>query len=48
MQEKIFVSDGYKLFQYSNPKILTTADQPPLASDFELNLPAGVKRQVMK
>ncbi len=48
MQEKIFTSDGYKLFQYSNAKILTTADPTPPASDFELNLPAGVKRQVMK
>lgn len=48
MQEKIFTSDGYKLFQYSNPKILTTADPTPPASDFELILPPGVKRQVMK
>jgi outer membrane lipoprotein-sorting protein len=48
MQEKIFTSDGYKLFQYSNAKILTTGDPEPPASDFQLNLPAGVKRQEMK
>jgi hypothetical protein len=44
IQEKVFTTDGYKLFQYSNPKIITTADQAPPASDFELNLPPGVKR----
>jgi hypothetical protein len=48
MQEKIFTGDGYKLFQYSNPKILTTTDPPAPDSDFQLKLPPGVKRQVMK
>jgi outer membrane lipoprotein-sorting protein len=48
MQEKIFTGDGYKLFQYSNAKIITTSDQAPPASDFELKLPPGVKRQDMK
>src|SRR5208282_2986523 len=44
MQEKVITGDGYKLFQYSNAKIITTSEQAPPASDFELNLPPTVKR----
>jgi hypothetical protein len=47
IQEKVLSgkeNKDYKLFQFSNEKIFTTADQPPPASDFELNLPPGVKR----
>jgi len=47
IQEKVLSgkeSKDYQLFQFSDEKILTTADPPLPASDFELNLPPGVKR----
>jgi len=43
MQEKIYTGDGYKLFQYSNTKIVTTSEPVPPADEFELHAPAGVK-----
>ena len=51
IQEKIILGKSgkdYKLFQYSDVKILTLSDPRPPASDFELKLDPGVKRQVMK
>jgi hypothetical protein len=47
IQEKVVSgkeSKDYQLFQFSDEKIRTAADPPLPASDFELNLPAGVKR----
>jgi hypothetical protein len=43
MQEKMISGKDYKLFQFSDQKIRTIADPTLPASDFELNLPAGVK-----
>jgi outer membrane lipoprotein-sorting protein len=51
IQEKIIsgkTGKDYKLFQYSDRKIGTISDPPLPASDFDLNLPAGVMRRVMK
>ena len=47
IQEKVLSgseSKDYQLFLFSDEKILTSADKALPASDFELNLPAGVKR----
>ena len=46
IQEKVLSgkeSKDYQLFQFSDEKVLTSADKPLPASDFELNLPPGVK-----
>jgi outer membrane lipoprotein-sorting protein len=43
IQEKVLSGKDYKLFQFSDEVIRTTADPPLPASDFELNLPPGVK-----
>jgi hypothetical protein len=51
IQEKIIsgkTGQDYKLFQYSDPKIRTVSDPPLALSDFDLNLPTGVTRQIMK
>jgi outer membrane lipoprotein-sorting protein len=47
IQEKVLSgkeNKDYKLFLFSDEKILTTADPPLPASDFELNLPPGVNK----
>lgn len=46
IQEKVLSgkdNKDYKLFQFSDEKIRSTSDPELPASDFELNLPAGVK-----
>lgn len=46
IQEKVLSgkeNKDYKLFQFSNEKIRSTSDPELPASDFELNLPPGVK-----
>ncbi len=46
IQEKVLSgkeNKDYKLFQFSDEKILTVADPPLPASDFDLKLPPGVK-----
>lgn len=46
IQEKVLSgkdNKDYKLFQFSNENVRTTADPPLPASDFELKLPPGVK-----
>jgi hypothetical protein len=51
IQEKVLSgkdNKDYKLFQFSDEQIRTTADPPLPASDFELNLPAGVKENPIK
>jgi outer membrane lipoprotein-sorting protein len=50
-QEKVILGKegkDYKLFQYSNAKIDTMSDPAIPASEFELKVPPGVVRQVMK
>ena len=51
IQEKLIpdkAGKDFKLFQYKDEVILTLSDPRPPDSDFKLNLPAGVSRQIMK
>jgi len=51
IQEKMITgkeSKDYKLFEFSNEVVKTTSDPPLPASDFDLNLPPGVKKIVGK
>lgn len=51
IQEKMISGkrgEDYKLFRFSNRKIYTVSDPAVPASEFELNLPAGVTRQQVK